>query len=176
MTDIAIRAARSEDIDGLAALDAWGWPEGANPFGARSAPFSTRFSLVDLTVALAGWRHVGFVALSSRSRLAANSHVGLVRSILIAPDFRRAGLAQSLLKEAEASAAARGFLKIDAHVLSSNELGLALFAKAGFAEEGRLGGEFRLSDRLVDDVHLGKWLSQDSLGAAHSPRVAGSSL
>jgi GNAT superfamily N-acetyltransferase len=171
MMKIAIRAAQAGDIDGLAALDAWGWPQGANPYGARSAPFSTRFSLVDLTVALDGWRHIGFVALTPRTRLATNSHVGLVRSLLVAPDYRRTGLAQALLGVAEARAATRGFVKIDAHVLASNPASLALFAKVGFAEEGRLRGEFRLSDQLVDDVQLGKFLSPDVWGEARLSRA-----
>lgn len=161
MTEIDIRPARAEDIDGLAALDAWGWPEGAHPYGTRSAPFPTRFSLADLTVATAGERHIGFVALSPRTRLPANSHVCQVRALLVAPDFRRGGLAQALLAAAEARAAPRGFLKIVVHVLASNSVSLALFAKAGFVEEGRLRGEFRLSERLVDDVQLGKWLPED---------------
>jgi RimJ/RimL family protein N-acetyltransferase len=176
MTAIAIRAARAEDIDGLAALDAWGWPEGAQPYRAHSAPFSTRYSLADLTAALDGPRHIGFVALSPRTRLAANSHVGLVRSILVAPDFRGAGLARALLAAAESRAATRGFLKIDAHVLASNPVSLALFAKAGFAEEGRLRGEFRLREKLVDDVHLGKWLPEEAFGDARCSRAAGASL
>jgi ribosomal protein S18 acetylase RimI-like enzyme len=171
MTEVAIRTARAEDIDGLAALDTWGWPEGANPYGMRSAPFSTRFSLADLTVALIGRLHIGFVALSPRTRLASNSHVGQLRSILVAPDFRRAGLAQALLAAAEARAATRGFRKIDAHVLASNPASLALFTKAGFVEEGRLRGEFRLSDLLVDDVHLGKWLPEDVLSKPRRRRI-----
>jgi RimJ/RimL family protein N-acetyltransferase len=173
MNGIGIRAGRAEDIDGLAALDSWGWPEAANPYGARSAPFSTRFSFADLTVALADRRHIGFVALSPRTRLAANSHVGLVRSLLVAPDYRRAGVAQALLAAAEARAAARGFMKVDVHVLASNPVSLALFAKAGFVEEGRLRGEFRLSDRLIDDVHLGKWLSDDVWRDSRLPHTAG---
>jgi ribosomal protein S18 acetylase RimI-like enzyme len=169
MTQFQIRAARAEDVDGIAALDAWAWPERANPYGARSAPFSTRFSLADLKVALVGRRHIGFVALAPRTRLAANSHVGLVRSLLVAPDYRRAGVARALLAAAEASASARGFQKIGVNVLSSNSAGLALFSKLGFAEEGRMRGEFRLGDFLVDDVHLGKWLPPR---AARSPERA----
>ena len=173
MTEIAIRAARLEDMDGIAALDAGGWPDGANPYGARSAPFSTRFSLVDLTIAQLGRRRIGFVALSPRTRLAANSHVGLVRAILVAPDFRRAGVARALVAAAEVSAAARGFQKIGVNVLSSNSASLGLFAKAGFAEEGRLRGEFLLCDRLVDDVHLAKWLHDAAAPSTHAESFAG---
>ena len=41
MNEIAIRATRAEDIDDLAALGAWGWPEGAQPcriYAAESWP------------------------------------------------------------------------------------------------------------------------------------------
>jgi hypothetical protein len=49
-------------------------------------------------------------------------------------DRGRAGLAHTLLADAEGRGATRGFRKIDAHVLASPSL--ALFAKATFAEEG----------------------------------------
>jgi ribosomal protein S18 acetylase RimI-like enzyme len=160
LESIVVRAARSEDMDGAAALDAWAWPEGASPYAGRFAPFHTRFGPADLTVALDGRRHIGFIALAPRSRLAFNGHVGLARSILVAPDYRRSGVATALLTAAEGGAAARGFAKIAAHVLSSNRAGRALFAKAGYAEEGRLTGEYRMIGAFIDDVQFGKWLSE----------------
>jgi RimJ/RimL family protein N-acetyltransferase len=113
LESIVVRAARSEDMDGAAALDAWAWPEGASPYAGRFAPSHTRF-----------------------------------------------GPATALLTAAEGGAAARGFAKIAAHVLSSNRAGRALFAKAGYAEEGRLTGEYRMIGAFIDDVQFGKWLSE----------------
>ncbi|MCW2285605.1 RimJ/RimL family protein N-acetyltransferase [Rhodoblastus acidophilus] len=170
---IRIRAARREDLDGLAALDAWAWPDGARPESGRGAPFATRFSLADLTVALAGERHIGFIALSPRSRDAANSHVGLARALLVATDFRGLGVATSLFAAAEAWARARGFVKIDAHVLSGNRAGAACLGKLGFSVEGRLRGEYRIDGQLIDELHLAKWLSApDALraGSAEASR------
>jgi len=154
---IRIRAARREDLDGLAALDAWAWPDEAH--AGRAAPFATRFSLSDLTVALAGARHIGFIALSARSRDRANRHVGLMRAVLVATDFRGLGIARNLFVAAEAWARARGFVKIDAHILSDDRAGAAFVGKMGFSVEGRLRGEYRIHDRLVDELHLAKWLS-----------------
>jgi ribosomal protein S18 acetylase RimI-like enzyme len=157
--DVTIRAARSQDVEKLAHLDASGWPAGSNPYTSAATPFGARFGLADLTVALFDGRPIGFVAVSGRSRLASNSHVASVRSLLVAPGRRRAGLGEALLAFAERRAAQRGFEKLDASVLSSNPASLSLFAKAGFVEEGRLRGEFRIAAGLVDDILLGKFLA-----------------
>ena len=114
--------------------------------------------------------------MSPRTRDTANSHVGLVRALLVATDFRGLGVARNLFAGAEAWARARGFVKIDAHVLSGNKAGAAYFGKMGFSVEGRLRGEYRIDDRLVDELHLAKWLrAPDALfpsSAAASRRPA----
>lgn len=161
-TDVTIRPARAEDVEKLAELDAAAWPAGSNPYRSAATPFRARFGLADLAVAASGRAPIGFVAVSPRSRLASNSHVASVRSLLVAPGLRRSGLGKALLAFAERRAAQRGFEKLDASVLSSNAASLALFVRAGFVEEGRLRGEFRIASRLVDDILLGKFL-------AHAP-------
>lgn len=158
-TEVTIRPARPEDLDQLAALDAAAWPAGSNPYKTAATPFSARFSLADLVVACFERGPIGFAAISPRTRFATNSHVASVRSLLVAPGRRRGGLGEALLDFAERRAAQRGFEKLDANILSSNRASLALFAKAGFVEEGRLRGEFRMASRLLDDILLGKFLS-----------------
>jgi ribosomal protein S18 acetylase RimI-like enzyme len=158
--EVTIRPARAEEVDMLAQLDASGWPAGSHPYPSAATPFGARFGLADLAVAVVERTLVGFVAVGPRSRLASNSHVASVRSLLVAPCVRRAGLGAALLSFAERRAANRGFEKLDANVLSSNGASLALFAKAGFVEEGRLHGEFRIASRLIDDVLLGKFLGR----------------
>jgi ribosomal protein S18 acetylase RimI-like enzyme len=157
-SDVTIRPARTEDVEKLARLDSEAWPAGSNPYTSAATPFGARFGLADLGVALIDSHPIGFVAVSPRSRLASNSHVASVRSLLVAPGRRRAGLGKALLDFAERRAAQRGFEKLDASVLSSNRPSLSLFAKAGFVEEGRMRGEFRIAARLVDDILLGKFL------------------
>jgi ribosomal protein S18 acetylase RimI-like enzyme len=171
VVEVTIRPARADDVDKLAQLDAAAWPSGSNPYPAAATPFGARFGLADLAVAVVERTLIGFVAAGPRSRLASNSHVASVRSLLVAPCVRRAGLGEALLAFAERRAAQRGFEKLDASVLSSNAASLALFAKAGFVEEGRLRGEFRIASKLVDDILLGKFLrhADRSNPVAHPP-------
>lgn len=67
------------------------------------------------------------------------------------PDARRLGVGAQLAAASVAHAEAAGARRIQAAIVAENRAAIALFARAGFQEEGRLRGAARI-DGIAHDV------------------------
>lgn len=155
-----IRRADPRDLVALEALEAQAWGPGTTP--APGPPpgrqlFGDVFSWEDILVAEIDGQVAGYLALGQRTPLPSNRHVGRIRSVAVAPQQRRQGVARVLLEAGEREARQRGFRKLNLSVLGSNDAALRLYTSAGYVVEGRLREEYLLEDgRLVDDVIMAK--------------------
>jgi ribosomal protein S18 acetylase RimI-like enzyme len=157
VSDVACRPATPEDGPALEALEAVAWGPETSPDPAYAPPvFGARLPFEDVIVAVRGGRVVGYVAIGRRTRFASNRHVGVVRAVVVDPRAQRGGVGSALLAAAEAEGRARGMESLRLTVMSTNTAALALYTHRGWKELGRLPGEFRVGDRAVDDIFLGK--------------------
>jgi ribosomal protein S18 acetylase RimI-like enzyme len=155
----SFRPATEQDGNDLEALERDVWDVSTAPDPSYEGPvFGVRIPYANVIVAALDERVVGYVALGRRTPFAANAHVGLVRSLAVAPTVRRRGVARGLLERAVQTARSSGQSTLRLTVMGSNAAALALYLSAGFVECGRFVGEFRVGDQLVDDVLLSKLL------------------
>ncbi|MBI5864148.1 MAG: GNAT family N-acetyltransferase [Planctomycetes bacterium] len=91
-----------------------------------------------------------------RRRLA---HAGTI-GLSVDAAWRNQGVGGAMIRAILEWAAAHPILeKVCLSVFSSNEIGLALYRKLGFVEEGRRIGQAKLaSERYVDEIHMGVWV------------------
>jgi RimJ/RimL family protein N-acetyltransferase len=85
------------------------------------------------------------------------AHVADV-GLMVAFDQRRKGIGRALLAAAEEWARRVGIRKIELHVFPHNEAALALYARAGYQQEGYRRHQFRRGATLVDAVLMAKEL------------------
>jgi ribosomal protein S18 acetylase RimI-like enzyme len=160
---LEIRVARAADEAQLARLDRVSWtPQSGFPsvtrqagglfFTAGSPPQAHLVGTVDGAV-------VGYIRLGVPSPLPEEAHVLAVHGLAVAPAARRRGVATALLGAAEHRARERGARKLSLRVLSTNPTAIRLYTKLGFAQEGRLLGEFFINGQYVDDLLLAKDLA-----------------
>lgn len=79
------------------------------------------------------------------------AHVGEAR-IIIAPDFRRKGLASILYRELFVQAVKLGLEKIEAHMMPQQVSARRCLEKLGFQEEGVLQGFVKDRDGMLQDL------------------------
>src|SRR6266436_8870933 len=79
------------------------------------------------------------------------SHVASL-GMAVAPEWRGRGVGSALMAEAIAWARAHGVEKLALSVYPDNQRALALYAKFGFVEEGRLTGHSRKSIGYRDEI------------------------
>jgi len=113
-----------------------------------------------LFVALDQDRVVGWCEVR-RDALPGREHSGTL-GIGVRKAYRRAGLGRRLMDAALAAAWERGFARIELWVRSPNAGAIALYARYGFAEEGRRHDAVRLDDGPEDEI----------LMALHAPQRA----
>lgn len=162
--DIAIRPARVEDAEGLAALaraiaeDPDGYGPG-QPDEMRS-PEEQRKLLEEicadervmlLIAERGGSELVGEVSLRLFSRFRSTSHVRVL-GITLAPSVRGRGLGRRMMSAAIDWARDRGVRRIELSVFSNNARAMALYRKMGFEVEGIRRRVFALGGSDVDDV------------------------
>ena len=107
-----------------------------------------------LLLALLGPRVVGYVDFQAH-RLRRMAHVGWFH-MGVHPEAQRRGIGSALLRALVQWARANPAIeKVCLGMFSTNAPGLVLYRKAGFAEEGRRVGEFKLGPgRYVDNVEM----------------------
>ncbi|MBR3200802.1 MAG: ribosomal protein S18-alanine N-acetyltransferase [Mogibacterium sp.] len=79
-----------------------------------------------------------------------------IYNIAIAPEFRRAGIGEALLRHMIARAEEDGCVLVTLEVRSSNEAAMALYRKLGFREVGRRKGYYAKGgeDAVLMDLDL----------------------
>ncbi|MFI5802931.1 GNAT family N-acetyltransferase [Streptomyces sp. NPDC051561] len=103
----------------------------------------------------------GYVRLVRPTPLACNAHVLQINGLAVAESARGTGLGRLLLRAAGEEAARRGARRLTLRVLSHNAPARALYASEGFVVEGVLPGEFFLGGEYVDDVLMGRSLTEE---------------
>ncbi|HYU57438.1 MAG TPA: GNAT family N-acetyltransferase, partial [Actinomycetota bacterium] len=107
-------------------------------------------------VAVEGRRVVGQLT-AARDANAVNHHVATL-GIAIAPDRRGRGIGAALMSTCVRWAQQVGVEKLALSVYPENRAALALYAKFGFVEEGRLSGHSKKSYGYEDEIVMGRWL------------------
>lgn len=87
-------------------------------------------------------------------------HVADVGIALLAP-YRGLGIGTKMLEYMITWATRAGYVKLTAAVIASNWRALNLFARFMFVQEGVRERQFRIQDRCVGEVLLGRFLSDD---------------
>ena len=155
---VVVRPARSGDDRALAELDATAWPAELQVVPPRPADqlfFAGGRQVEDVVVAERGPSPVGYQHLARHLPVPANAHVLHVNAVVVSPAARGLGAGGLLLDAGIAEARRRGVRKLGLRVLSTNPTALELYARRGFAEEGRLVEEIRLPDgSFADDLWL----------------------
>jgi ribosomal protein S18 acetylase RimI-like enzyme len=107
-------------------------------------------------VAVHGDRVIGHLSVS-REEHPVTRHVASL-GMAVAPEWRGRGVGSALMAEAIAWARTHGVEKLALSVYPDNQRALALYAKFGFVEEGRLTGHSRKSIGYRDEIVMGRWL------------------
>ncbi|MET9362784.1 GNAT family N-acetyltransferase [Streptomyces sp. NPDC006632] len=158
-----IRAARRSDGDRLAVLTREAWSP-LHAVGPRpDPPFEPFFDDLHLPshflVAELDGEVAGFIRLVPATSLATNRHVRQIQGLEIAESARRRGVGRALLRGAYEAARRQGATRITLHVLGHNTPARSLYEAEGFAVEGVLPGEFLIEGAYVDDVLMGRSLT-----------------
>ncbi|MFC4775212.1 GNAT family N-acetyltransferase [Paenibacillus sp. GCM10023252] len=110
-----------------------------------------------LLVAVMGNTVCGYIGYRASTPLPSNSHVAEL-NIGVHSSHHRKGIGRMLIEALEEKLASEGRTKLALRVLATNEQAISFYESCGFAEQGRLVGEFYLDGRYVDDVLMYKWL------------------
>lgn len=157
MDDVVLRIAQSSDAEALEGLEREAWSVESSPNPEYAGPvFGHRIPIEDVIVACSGTKLLGYVALGRRTPFASNSHIAVLRAIVVAHELQRRGIGHRLLLEAEQEARRRGYRALRLTVMGTNHRARALYLRSGWSELGRYPNEFRVGDGYVDDIFLGK--------------------
>ncbi|MGW0546348.1 N-acetyltransferase family protein [Streptomyces altiplanensis] len=159
----AIRPATRADDKELAALDRETWspvhsvqPRPQPPYGPF---FDGSDRPEDILVAEADGVIVGYIRTVPPTPLASNAHVRQIQGLAVAERARGRGTGRALLRASLDAARRQGAVRMTLRVLGHNAPARALYEAEGFAVEGVLPGEFRLRGEYVDDVFMGRALT-----------------
>ncbi|MEU1126597.1 GNAT family N-acetyltransferase [Streptomyces sp. NPDC005899] len=164
---LPVRPAAPEDRSALGELDRATWSTlhavQPRPLPPYQPFFDDRHRPEDYLVAEAatgeGQEIAGYLRLVPPTPLACNAHVRQIQGLAVAEWARGHGVARLLLRASYAEARRQGAGRITLRVLGHNAPARALYASEGFAVEGLLPGEFFLNGRYVDDVLMGRSLT-----------------
>ncbi|MBT2393710.1 GNAT family N-acetyltransferase [Streptomyces sp. ISL-1] len=102
----------------------------------------------------------GYIRLVPPTPLACNQHVRQIQGLAVADRARGEGTGRALVRAAFDQARRQGAVRITLRVLGHNRPARALYESEGFAVEGVLPGEFCLDGQYVDDVMMGRSLTE----------------
>ena len=108
-------------------------------------------------VAVSGARVIGQLGIS-REEHPVTHHIASI-GMMVAPEWRNRGVGSALLNQAIRWAREMRVEKLALSVYPDNEAGRALYAKFGFAEEGRLSGHSKKRIGYRDEIVMGLWLA-----------------
>ncbi|MER7518063.1 GNAT family N-acetyltransferase [Streptomyces sp. NPDC126499] len=160
--EIRIREARAADEPALAELDRTTWsplhavipaPEPGQPF------YDERHRPEHHLVAELGGAVVGYVRVVPPTPLACNAHVRQIQGLAVSRAARGRGVARALLRAAATRARTQGATRLTLRVLGPNDPARSLYESEGFRVEGVLPGEFFLDGAYVDDILMGRSLT-----------------
>ncbi|MGW0122500.1 N-acetyltransferase family protein [Streptomyces sp. NPDC003327] len=163
MAETRIRVAVRDDERELGELDRAAW---STLHAVQPAPvepyepfFDERHRPEDYLVAVRAGVPVGYVRVVPPTPLAVNAHVRQIQGLVVAESARGKGVARALLRAAMERARTQGAVRLTLRVLGHNAPARALYASEGFVVEGVLPGEFLLDGVSVDDVLMGRRLT-----------------
>lgn len=168
MADLAIRPARENDAQAIAAIYAWHVANGtatfdtsspdAGAWAAKITDFAARgfpFLIAEQEGAVVAYAY----AARFRDR-AAYAHT-CEDSIYVSHEARGGGIGSALLIALIAAARASGFEQMIAVVGGGEPASVALHAKCGFAHAGRMRNVGRKFGRLLDTVYMQRDLREE---------------
>ena len=100
-----------------------------------------------------------------RERYARLAHRALLVGVYVTPAVRGTGLARRLLDRVLGAARAEGILQMELGVSTATPRAQAFYARAGFAQVGRIPGAYRDGDILTDEVLMARWLDTGAADA-----------
>ena len=128
MSDYVLRTCRHRDLEQVVDLEKVAFAESA--YGMLDFIYFLWHARDGFIVAKKGERVLGYVIGIGRG------DIGVIQSIAVSPEFRRKGIAESLMKSAIAHLV--DFEEVYLLVDSSNEAAIALYHKFFFRETGRI--------------------------------------
>ena len=147
---LEIRQAKLYDVPAMARIERDSF---AAPWSADEITKDvTAGDNVYVAVALADEERAGYAEI----RMIASE--GQIYNIAIAPEFRREGIGEALLRHLIDKADADGCKLVTLEVRSGNEAAMELYKKLGFREVGRRKGYYAKGgeDAVLMDLDLGK--------------------
>ena len=151
---LTVRRSNLQDAAQLMELDALIWDEHNAPAPVLwkskeqyllASPPGNQF------IALKHNNLCGYIGFRSPTSLISNNHVYEIH-IAVHPAYQRQGIGMTLMDSMIKHAKREGIRKLRLRVLSCNHAALAFYKKYGFEEEGRLGSEFFIAGKYVDDI------------------------
>jgi putative acetyltransferase len=121
----------------------------------RSSWTDDEANLVAVAEADTGWV-IGSLGVS-REEHPVNRHVASL-GMMVARGWRGRGIGSALMTEAIRWAEQMGVEKLALSVYPDNAPALALYAKFGFVEEGRMTGHSKKAIGYRDEIVMGRWL------------------
>ena len=150
MEEINIRQAKLYDVPALARIerDSFGSPWSAEEITKDvTAGGNVYVAVAEYGAEKAGYGEIRFVAGEAQ-----------IYNIAIAPEFRREGIGEALLRHMIAKAEDNGCELVTLEVRGGNEAAMALYTKLGFREVGRRKGYYAKGgeDAVLMDLNLRK--------------------
>ena len=148
--EIRIRQAKLYDVPAMARIerDSFGAPWSADEITKDvTAGGNVYVAVAECGEEKAGYGEIRMVAGEAQ-----------IYNIAIAPEFRRAGIGEALLRHIIDKAEADGCTIVTLEVRDGNEAAMALYHKLGFREVGRRKGYYAKGgeDAVLMDLDLGK--------------------
>jgi [ribosomal protein S18]-alanine N-acetyltransferase len=131
MPEVTLRNGTPADIDSLYALDLLCFDKPFR-FDLRSMRKYATHPEAIVLVAEEGGELRGFIVVNPTRRKAL--HSAYVTTLDVHPDFRRLGIAQKLLAEAERRAAGAGAVTMQLHVFTGNTDAIRFYESAGYEQ------------------------------------------
>ncbi|MGV3489563.1 MAG: GNAT family N-acetyltransferase [Tuberibacillus sp.] len=160
MSNIMIRWMQEKDSADLVELDNTIWNESnaPDPIHWDSAEEYNEYRKDrKILVAVMDDKVIGYVNFYRPTPLKSNRHV-FEFNIGVNSNAQGLGVGKKLVESVIEEVRSLGARKLSLRVLSTNTSAIAFYSKLGFKEQGRLIGEFIISDKEVDDILMYKWI------------------
>jgi phosphinothricin acetyltransferase len=169
LPDVAIRPARDGDAQAIAAIYAWHVANGTATFDTV-APDAAAWAAKIADITARGWPFlvaereggvIGYCYATQFRDRAAYAHT-CEDSIYVAHEARGGGIGSALLPALIDAARASGFEQMIAVVGGGEPASVALHAKCGFVQAGRMRNVGKKFGRLLDTVYMQRDLREEA--------------